>query len=248
MLLENRVALVTGSSRGIGRAVALELARNGAAVAVTYARGAQAAEAVAQEIRSMGGTAVVAQADVSVPAEATAMVEEVTRDLGPVDILVNNAGITRDSLLLRMKEEDWDRVLSVNLGGVFNCTKVALRSMIKRRQGRIVNVSSIVGLTGNQGQANYSAAKAGIIGFTRSIAREVASRGITANVVAPGYIDTEMTEGLPGDVKERMMAQIPLGRFGSPEDVARAVLFFASDLSSYITGQVLVVDGGMVMA
>jgi 3-oxoacyl-[acyl-carrier protein] reductase len=248
MLLENRVALVTGSSRGIGRSVALELARNGAAVAVTYAKEAQAAGAVAQEIRSAGGTAVVAQADVSVPAEAIAMVEAVTRDLGPVDILVNNAGITRDSLLLRMKEEDWDRVLSVNLGGVFNCTKVALRSMIKRRQGRIVNVSSIVGLTGNQGQANYSAAKAGIIGFTRSIAREVASRGITANVVAPGYIDTEMTEGLPEDAKERMMAQIPLGRFGSPDDVARAVLFFASDLSSYVTGQVLVVDGGMVMA
>ncbi|MEW6082948.1 MAG: 3-oxoacyl-[acyl-carrier-protein] reductase [Bacillota bacterium] len=248
MLLENRVALVTGSSRGIGRSVALELARNGAAVAVTYAKEAQAAGAVAQEIRSAGGTAVVAQADVSVPAEAIAMVEAVTRDLGPVDILVNNAGITRDSLLLRMKEEDWDRVLSVNLGGVFNCTKVALRSMIKRRQGRIVNVSSIVGLTGNQGQANYSAAKAGIIGFTRSIAREVASRGITANVVAPGYIDTEMTEGLPEDAKEKMMAQIPLGRFGSPDDVARAVLFFASDLSSYVTGQVLVVDGGMVMA
>lgn len=246
MLLENRVALVTGSSRGIGRAVALALAKEGARVAVNYSRDEGAACGVLEEIEAMNAQAVIVKADVSIHSEVEAMMDRITQDLGPPDILVNNAGITRDGLLLRMKVEDWDRVLEVNLRGAFNCTRVALRSMIKRRYGRIVNISSIVGITGNPGQANYSASKAGVIGFTRSVAREVASRGVRANVVAPGYIETEMTDGLPGDIKQAMLAQIPLGRFGSPEDVALAVLFFASDLSGYVTGQVLAVDGGMV--
>jgi 3-oxoacyl-[acyl-carrier protein] reductase len=242
-----RLALVTGAARGIGRAVALELARNGFDVAVNFNRSVEAAEALVKEIEALGVRTGAFQADVSDREQAEALFKKVREALGPVEVLVNNAGITRDTLLMRMKPEDWDAVLSANLNSAFYCTKEAIRDMAKARWGRIVTISSVVGLTGNAGQANYAASKAGLIGFTRSVAREYAARGITANAVAPGFIDTSMTEGLKEDVKAAISAQIPAGHIGAPEDVARAVAFFAREESAYITGQVLAVDGGMTM-
>ena len=236
--LDGKTALVTGGSRGIGRAIAVELARAGASVVVGYRSGAEEAETVAVEI---GGRAV--QADVSKDDEARRLVGEA----GELDVLVNNAGITRDGLLMRMPDDDWSAVLDTNLGGVFHTCRAAARGMLKRRAGSIVNVSSVVGVHGNPGQTNYAAAKAGIIGFTKSLARELGNRGVRANVVAPGYISTRLTEELPDDLKELMLQNTPLGRFGSPEDVAGAVRFLCSDEASFITGEVLLVDGGLGM-
>ena len=247
MQIEGKVAFVTGASRGIGRAIALTLAEAGADVAVNYAGNAAAAEEVAAEIRKMGRRALILQGDVSQTEAAAAMLDAVVAEFGRCDILVNNAGITRDGLLMRMKEEDWDAVLNTNLKGVFNCTKAALKYMMKKRSGKIVNIASVVGIMGNAGQANYAAAKAGCIGFTKSVAKEVASRGITVNAVAPGLIATDMTSVLPDKVIEEMAAGIPLKRAGQPVDVAKAVLFLVSDDAAYITGQTLNVDGGMVM-
>mgnify|MGYP003604356315 FL=1 len=245
--MAKKVVLVTGASRGIGRAIALTLAEAGADVAVNYAGNAAAAEEVAAEIRKMGRRALILQGDVSQTEAAAAMLDAVVAEFGRCDILVNNAGITRDGLLMRMKEEDWDAVLNTNLKGVFNCTKAALKYMMKQRSGKIVNIASVVGIMGNAGQANYAAAKAGCIGFTKSVAKEVASRGITVNAVAPGLIATDMTSVLPDKVIEEMAAGIPLKRAGQPVDVAKAVLFLVSDDAAYITGQTLNVDGGMVM-
>ena len=233
MLLEGKVALVTGASRGIGKAIALLLAENGADVAVNFAGSTAAAEAVAAEIEKMGRKAILVQGDVSQTEVCAEMVDKVVKELGHIDILVNNAGITRDTLLLRMKEEDWDAVLNTNLKGVFNCTKAAVKYMAKQRSGSIVNISSVVALMGNAGQANYAAAKAGILGFTRSVAKEMAARGIRVNAVTPGFIKTDMTSVL----SEKVVA----------EDIAKAVLFLVSDNAAYITGQTLHVDGGMVM-
>lgn len=247
MNLEGKVALVTGASRGIGRACALHLARLGAKVAVNYARSSTQADEVVARIREMGGEAIAIQADVSNPADVEAMVERTIQELGGLDILINNAGITRDTLLMRMKDEDWDQVLDTNLKSVFLVTKAASRYMMKKRQGRIINISSVIGVAGNAGQANYAASKAGIIGFSKSVAKELASRNILVNVIAPGFIDTEMTEVLNDQVKEGILSQIPLGRYGKPEDVARLAGFLASEESSYITGQVIHVDGGMIM-
>ena len=247
MQIEGKVAFVTGASRGIGRAIALTLAEAGAYVAVNYAGNAAAAEEVAAEIRKMGRRALILQGDVSQTEAAALMLDAVVAEFGRCDILVNNAGITRDGLLMRMKEEDWDAVLNTNLKGVFNCTKAALKYMMKQRSGKIVNIASVVGIMGNAGQANYAAAKAGCIGFTKSVAKEVASRGITVNAVAPGLIATDMTSVLPDKVIEEMAAGIPLKRAGQPVDVAKAVLFLVSDDAAYITGQTLNVDGGMVM-
>lgn len=247
MLLDGKCALVTGASRGIGRAVALRLASEGAKVALNFAGNEAAANAVRQEIEAAGGQAILVQADVASEAAVQEMVQKTADAFGRIDVLVNNAGITRDGLLARMKEEDWDAVLSTNLKGVFLTTKAVAKLMMKQRAGRIVNMASVVGVTGNAGQANYSAAKAGVIGFTKTIAKELASRGVTANAVAPGFIDTDMTSVLSDKAKEAALSGIPLGRMGTPEDIADAVLFLVSDRASYITGQVLHVDGGMVM-
>jgi len=244
--LDGKTALVTGASRGIGKAIALALAAVGAKVAVNYARSAEAAEAVVKEIADMGGEAIALQSDVSKADEVDAMVAAVMDKWGQVDVLVNNAGITRDTLLLRMKPEDWQAVIDLNLTGVFLCTRAVSKIMLKQRSGRIINISSVVGEMGNAGQANYSAAKAGVIGFTKAIAKEVAPRGITVNAVAPGFIATDMTHDLKSD---DILKFIPLGKFGQPEDVAGLVRFLAADpAAGYITGQVMNVDGGMVMA
>ena len=247
MLLDGKTALVTGASRGIGRAVALCLAAEGARVAINYAGNVKAAEEVKAAVEAAGGTAILCQADVADSAAVEAMVAAVVKEFGTIDILVNNAGITRDTLLMRMKDEDFAKVLDTNLKGVFYCTKAVSKLMMKKRAGRIVNMASVIGLVGNAGQANYAAAKAGVIGFSKSVAKELASRGITVNVVAPGFIGTDMPADLPETVKEKALADIPLGKMGEPEDVANAVLFLASDQASYITGQVVNVDGGMVM-
>ena len=247
MLLDGKVALVTGASRGIGRAIALRLAHEGAAVAINYAGNAKAAEEVKSLIEAAGGKAMIIQANVADAAAVEEMIQQVTETFGTIDILVNNAGITKDGLLMRMKEEDWDAVVNTNLKGIFHCTKAVTKLMMKKRAGRIVNMASVVGLIGNAGQANYAAAKAGVIGFSKSVARELASRGITVNMVAPGFINTDMTAVLPDKVKEAMVADIPLSKMGEPENVADAVLFLVSDQASYITGQVINVDGGMVM-
>ena len=247
MLLDGKTALVTGASRGIGRAIALCLAAEGARVAINYAGNVKAAEEVKASVEAAGGTAILCQADIADSAAVEAMIADVVKEFGTIDILVNNAGITRDTLLMRMKDEDFAKVLDTNLKGVFYCTKAVSKLMMKKRSGRIVNMASVVGLVGNAGQTNYAAAKAGVIGFSKSAAKELASRGITVNVVAPGFIGTDMTAGLPESVKEKMLTDIPLGRMGEPEDVANAVLFLASDQASYITGQVVNVDGGMVM-
>jgi 3-oxoacyl-[acyl-carrier protein] reductase len=236
--LEGRTALVTGGSRGIGRAIAAELASAGAQVVIGYRSGGDEAEKVAGEI---GGRAV--QADVSNPEDAKRLVDEA----GEVEILVNNAGVTRDGLLVRMSDDDWRTVLDTNLGGTFNTCRAVTRGMMKRRAGAIINVSSIVGVHGNPGQTNYSASKAGIIGFTKALARELGGRGVRANVVAPGYISTRLTNELPDELKEAMLANTPLGRFGDPEDVAGAVRFLCSDAAAFVTGEVLLVDGGLGM-
>ncbi len=246
MVLDGRSAIVTGASRGIGRSIAIELAKKGARVVVNYASNAGAAEDVAGIIRESGGTALVCRANVAVPDEAAFLVKNAIDEFGRIDILVNNAGITRDNLLLRMKDEDWDEVLGVNLKGAFNCARAAARFMIKNRYGRIINISSILGLIGNSGQANYCAAKAGLLGLMKAMSKELGSRNITVNAVAPGFISTEMTAGLPEETKEMMLSQIPLKRFGAPEDVACLVAFLASDAAAYITGQTIAVDGGMV--
>lgn len=247
MTLVGKVALVTGGSRGIGRAVALKLAENGADVAINYAGNTAAAEEVKAAIEKLGRKAMLVQGSVADTDGVQAIVNQVVKELGRLDILINNAGITRDGLLMRMKEADWDAVLETNLKGVFNCSKAVMRTMMKQKSGRIVNMASVVGEMGNAGQANYVAAKAGVIGFTKSLAKEVASRGITVNAVAPGFIATDMTKVLTDDQKAEMAKTIPLGRAGQPEDVANAVLFLVSDEAAYITGQVLNVDGGMVM-
>ena len=247
MLLEGKTALVTGASRGIGRAIALRLAAEGADVAVNFAGSSAKAEEVKEAIIKMGRKAVAIQADVKDVSSVASMVEEVKKTFGRIDILVNNAGVTRDGLLMRMKDEDWETVIDTNLGGVFQCTKAVSKIMMKQRYGRIVNMASVVGLVGNAGQANYAASKAGVIGFSKSVARELASRGITVNMVAPGCIDTDMTAVLSDKVREAMLADIPLARVGKPEDVANAVAFLVSDEAAYITGQVINVDGGMVM-
>ncbi|MGI8610041.1 MAG: 3-oxoacyl-[acyl-carrier-protein] reductase [Candidatus Dormibacteria bacterium] len=243
--LDGRVALVTGASRGIGRAIALELAGMGAAVAVNYASGADAAQAVVREIEAAGGRALALQADVSAPASAAGLVETTVRELGGLAVLVNNAGVTRDNLVMRMKDEEWRTVLETDLSGAFYTCRAALRPMLKSRWGRIVNVASIAGTAGNAGQANYSAAKAGLIGLTKSISREVGSRMITVNAVAPGMIDTDMTASLPEEITRRAAEMASLGRMGTAAEVSAAVAFLASPAASYITGQVVVVDGGL---
>ncbi|MGF7185132.1 3-oxoacyl-[acyl-carrier protein] reductase [Desulfitispora alkaliphila] len=247
MTFNSKVAIVTGGSRGIGRAICLELARSGATVIVNYAGNEAAATEVIQKIEAGGGTAAAIKADVKNSDEVKNMIKEVTDQFGGVHILVNNAGVTRDNLMMRMKDSEWQDVIDINLSGVYNCTKSVIKLMLKQKYGRIINVTSVVGQIGNAGQANYSAAKAGVIGLTKSMARELASRQIRVNAVAPGYIDTDMTAQLSQDLKETIEGTVPLGRLGAPEDVAKAVAFLASDNANYITGQVLNVDGGMVM-
>lgn len=238
---------MTGGSRGIGRETCLELARLGATVAINYTQGAEGAAQVAAEIEAAGGRAITVQADVANESEAGDLIDTVVDKFGRLDILVNNAGITRDGLLLRMKKADWDDVIGVNLTGAFNCLQAAAKKMVKQRSGVVVNVSSIVGVIGNAGQANYTAAKAGLIGLTKSVARELASRNIRVNAVAPGFIATEMTGSLTDDLKDKIVERIPMRRFGTSEEVARVISWLASDRSAYITGQVVLIDGGMGM-
>ncbi len=245
--LSGKVALVTGAGRGIGRAVALQLGAAGARVAVNYNASEAAAEEVVGAITSAGGEARAVKADVGNAAEVDAMVNTLVKEWGRVDILVNNAGITRDNLLMRMSQDEWDAVINTNLRSAYFCTRAVMRPMLRNRWGRIISLSSVVGLTGNAGQANYAAAKAGLIGFTKSLAQEVASRNITANAVAPGFIQTDITAVLPEELKQQMLKTIPAERYGEPEDIAGVVLFLASDLASYITGQVIHVNGGMAM-
>lgn len=244
--LSGKTALVTGASRGIGRSIAVELARAGACVACV-ATSEDRARPVADECAALGVKSIAIGADVGDSAAAQAAVDRVLTDFGRLDILVNNAGITKDGLLMRMSDEDFDRVLAVNLKGCFNTCRAVSRAMTKQRSGRIINVTSIVGLIGNAGQANYAASKAGVVGFTKSIAKELGGRGVTANAIAPGFITTDMTSGLSEDIKAASLKEIPLGRFGEPIEIAKAVLFLASDMGSYVTGQVLVVDGGMAI-
>ena len=246
-MLEGRTALVTGASRGIGKAIALALAEAGADVAVNYAGSEQAAEDVVQAIRNLGRAAIKIQADVGNGEQAEAMVKTALEQFGKLDILVNNAGITRDNLLMRMKEEEFDAVIQTNLKGVFNCMKAATRPMMKQRSGAIINISSVVGVLGNAGQINYVAAKAGVIGMTKTAARELAARNIRVNCIAPGFIETDMTDKLSEELRQGLLAQIPLARLGRPEHIAKAALFLASDASDYMTGQTIHVDGGMYM-
>lgn len=245
--LEGKVAVVTGASRGIGRAIALKLADEGAKVIVNYSGSQAKAEEVVAAIQEAGGEALAVQASVAKSDEVAALMDAAVKTFGSLDILVNNAGITRDNLLMRMKENDWDDVMDTNLKGVFLCTKAVTRQMMKQRAGRIINISSIVGVAGNAGQANYVAAKAGVIGLTKTTAKELASRNILVNAIAPGFIESEMTDELPEDIKQGMLMQIPLAKLGQPEDIAKVVAFLASDDANYMTGQTLHIDGGMVM-
>lgn len=246
-MLKGKTAVVTGASRGIGRAVALELAEQGANVVVNYSGSEAKAYEVVEAIKEMGNEAIAVRCNVGNMEDVQAMMKEALTQFGTIDILVNNAGITRDNLLMRMKEDEWDDVININLKGVFNATKAVTRQMMKQRSGRIINIASIVGVMGNAGQANYVAAKAGVIGLTKSTARELASRNITVNAIAPGFITTDMTDKLTEEVKTEMLKQIPLARFGEAKDIASVVSFLASEKSAYITGQTLHVDGGMVM-
>ena len=245
--MEGRVALVTGGGRGIGRAIAARLAKGSAKVAISYRANDAAAEETANLVREAGAECELFKGDVATPEDVEVLVNGIGEAFGPVEILVNNAGTTRDNILLRMKDAEFDEVLATNLKGTYLCTQAVLRGMVRARWGRIVNVSSIVGLVGNAGQANYAASKAGIIGFTKSVAREVAGRGITANAVAPGYVETELTGSLPENIKQQILGQVPVGRFGEVEEVAEVIAFLASDSAAYITGQTIAVDGGMVM-
>jgi 3-oxoacyl-[acyl-carrier protein] reductase len=245
--LQDKVAIVTGGSRGIGRAIALELGRQGCRVAVNYRSNSDAAAAVVHEIVEAGGEAQAIQGDVSVAEDAHALIEQTLDHFGTLDILVNNAGITRDTLLMRMSEEDWDAVMDTNLKGAFHCVKAVQRTFLRKREGCIINIGSVAGLMGNAGQANYSAAKAGLIGFTKALARELGSRNIRVNLVAPGFIETEMTAKLPEALLAQVSERIPLQRLGQPEDVAAVVAFLASDAAAYMTGQVVCIDGGLAM-
>lgn len=247
MKLQNQVALVTGASRGIGREIALELARQGADVVVNYAGNEQKAKEVVEGITKLGQRAIAIRCDVANSDDVAAMIKTTIDEFGKIDVLVNNAGVTRDNLLMRMKEEEWDAVINTNLKGVFLCTKSVTRPMMKQRQGTIINVASVVGISGNAGQANYVAAKAGVIGLTKTTAKELASRNIRVNAVAPGFISTDMTDELTEEMKESLLQQIPLARLGEPSDIAKVVAFLASGDSAYMTGQTLTVDGGMVM-
>lgn len=247
MFLKDKVAVITGGSRGIGKATAIKLAELGAKVVINYTSRPESAADVVKIIKENKGEAVSVKADVSNISEVKDMMKFVVDNFGRIDILINNAGITKDTLILRMNDEDWDKVINTNLKGAFNCIKEASRYMIKNRYGKIVNVSSVIGIIGNVGQANYSASKAGIIGLTKSAAKEFASRGINVNAIAPGFIDTEMTQVLKEDVRSEMLSAIPLGRFGTPEDVSNVITFLVSPYSDYITGQVIHIDGGMVM-
>ncbi|MES5395218.1 3-oxoacyl-[acyl-carrier-protein] reductase [Bacillus amyloliquefaciens] len=246
-MLNEKTAVVTGASRGIGRAIALDLAKNGCNVVVNYSGNEAKANEVVDEIKSLGRNAIAVKADVSNSEEVQNMMKGAVAEFSSIDILVNNAGITKDNLLMRMKENEWDDVININLKGVFNCTKAVTRQMMKQRSGRIINVSSIVGVSGNPGQANYVAAKAGVIGLTKSSAKELASRNITVNAIAPGFISTDMTDKLSKEVQDEMLKQIPLARFGEPSDISSVVTFLASEGSRYMTGQTLHIDGGMVM-
>lgn len=243
--MTEKVALITGGSRGIGRAIALQLSRDGYRVVVNYRQELAAAQQVIEEIRQFGGDVFALQADVSIPEQAQALIDESVRTLGRLDVLVNNAGISQNQLLIRLSDQDWNRMMDTNLGSSFHCCRAALKPMMKQRFGRIINISSVVGMAGNVGQAHYAASKAGLIGLTRSIAREYGNRGITANVLAPGYIDTDMTREMSGENREKILEGIAVGRLGTPQDIAGVVSFLVSPGADYITGQVIRVDGGM---
>lgn len=247
MTLSGKVAVVTGASRGIGKAIAIELAKRGAKIVVNYAKSAEGANEAVEAIKAAGSEAVALQADVSDAKAAAGLIKSATETYGRLDILVNNAGTTRDQLIMMMPEEDWDAVITTNLKSAFNCSKAAVKTMMRQRNGRIINISSVSGVMGNGGQTNYSASKAGLIGFTKALAREVAGRNITVNAIAPGFVPTDLTSTLPENLKNETVKMIPLGRWGTVEDVAYAVAFLASDEAAYITGQTLNVDGGMAM-